>query len=73
MPVSHHTHAPFAPNEVRPVVLHCRGCGDYLYDYTKFIEDEDGELQPTEWCCDCYDDSPEAAVRAMLKRDAKAS
>jgi hypothetical protein len=39
---------------------HCKGCGDFLYDYTKFVfVPETGTYEPTDYCCDCYP-GPEA-------------
>jgi hypothetical protein len=33
---------------------HCKGCGEFLYDYEFLVEAPVGVFTRSGWCCDCY-------------------
>jgi hypothetical protein len=63
-----------APPTLEEDVPHCAGCGDFLYDYTKFVYCHlTGQHEPTDWCCDCYPHEAEDEAREAEMAGASAA
>jgi hypothetical protein len=48
---------------------HCKGCGEFLYDYEFLVEGPEGVFTRSGWCCDCSNpsDSTETPCEVTMR------